>query len=52
MTIFLAGHDTTAAALCWMCLHRDAESQLQAELSSVLEGRFLRMISSTFPTPR
>ena len=43
MTIFLAGHDTTAAALSWMWLllglDRDAESRLQAELSSVLDGR-------------
>ena len=43
MTIFLAGHDTTAAALSWMWLllglHRQAESRLQTELSSVLDGR-------------
>lgn len=43
MTIFLAGHDTTAAALSWVWLllglHPDATSRLQAELSSVLNGR-------------
>ena len=43
MTIFLAGHDTTAAALSWMWLllglHREPRSRLQEELSSVLGGR-------------
>jgi cytochrome P450 len=43
MTIFLAGHDTTAAALTWMWLllgqHPAVEQRLQRELDSVLEGR-------------
>ncbi len=43
MTIFLAGHDTTAAALSWVWLllgvYPEAEFRLQAELSSVLDGR-------------
>jgi cytochrome P450 len=40
MTIFLAGHDTTAAALTWVWLllghHPDVAERLQAELFSVL----------------
>jgi cytochrome P450 len=43
MTIFLAGHDTTAAALAWLWLllgkSRGVRSLLHAELSSVLKGR-------------
>jgi cytochrome P450 len=43
MTIFLAGHDTTAAALTWTWLllggNPVAESRLHAELSSVLGPR-------------
>lgn len=43
MTIFLAGHDTTAAALTWTWLllghHPAVESRLHAELRSVLSGR-------------
>lgn len=47
MTIFLAGHDTTAAALTWTWLllgsHPQAESRLHGEISSVLGGRKPRM---------
>lgn len=43
MTIFLAGHDTTSAALTWTWLllaqHPEVESRLHAELRSVLGGR-------------
>jgi cytochrome P450 len=43
MTIFLAGHDTTSAALTWTWLllghHPEATRRLQAELASVLGGR-------------
>jgi cytochrome P450 len=43
MTLFLAGFDTTAAALTWAWLllahNPAAESRLQAELASVLDGR-------------
>jgi len=47
MTIFLAGHDTTAAALMWIWLllgsHPGAESRLHGEISSVLGGRKSRV---------
>jgi cytochrome P450 len=43
MTLFLAGHDTTAAALTWIWLllasHPSAESRLHRELANVLGGR-------------
>jgi cytochrome P450 len=43
MTIFLAGHDTTAAALTWIWLllghHPEAARRVHQELSSVLGGR-------------
>jgi cytochrome P450 len=43
MTIFLAGHDTTAATLTWiwllLSLHPDVEGGLREELNRVLEGR-------------
>jgi cytochrome P450 len=43
MTIFLAGHDTTSAALTWSWLllghHPAAARRLHEELASVLEGR-------------
>jgi cytochrome P450 len=43
MTIFLAGHDTTSAALTWTWLllghHPEAARQVQKELASVLAGR-------------
>lgn len=43
MTIFLAGHETTALALTWtwylLSLHPDARRRLQAELAEVLGGR-------------
>ena len=43
MTLFLAGHDTTANALAWawylLAQHPDAESRLQAELKETLGGR-------------
>jgi cytochrome P450 len=43
MTIFLAGHETTAMALTWtwwlLAQHPAAEAQLRAELEAVLGGR-------------
>jgi cytochrome P450 len=43
LTIFLAGHETTANALNWtfylLAHHPDAEARLHAELDSVLGGR-------------
>jgi cytochrome P450 len=43
MTIFLAGHETTANALTWtwylLSQHLEAERQLHAELDGVLAGR-------------
>jgi cytochrome P450 len=42
LTIFLAGHETTANALAWtwylLAQHPDAEAKLHAELDAVLEG--------------
>src|SRR5260370_2821508 len=43
MTIFLAGHETTANALTWTCYllsqHPDVERKLEAEIDTVLGGR-------------
>jgi cytochrome P450 len=43
MTLFLAGHETTASALAWtwylLATHPDVESKLMAELETVLGGR-------------
>jgi cytochrome P450 len=43
MTIFLAGHETTANALSWtwvlLAQNPDAEARLHAELDAVLQGR-------------
>jgi cytochrome P450 len=43
MTIFLAGHETTAMALTWtwwlLAQHPAVEAQIQAELAAVLGGR-------------
>ncbi|HXP66817.1 MAG TPA: cytochrome P450 [Steroidobacteraceae bacterium] len=43
ITIFLAGHETTAMALTWtwflLSQHSDVESKLHAEIDSVLAGR-------------
>ena len=43
MTIFLAGHETTANALAWtwylLAQHPEAEARLHAELDDVLGGR-------------
>jgi len=43
MTLFLAGHDTTANALAWtwylLSQHSEAEARLLAELNEVLGGR-------------
>jgi cytochrome P450 len=43
MTIFLAGHETTAVALTWawylLAQHPEAEAKLAAELGEVLGGR-------------
>jgi cytochrome P450 len=43
MTLFLAGHETTANALCWtfwlLSLAPDAEAKLAEELERVLDGR-------------
>lgn len=47
MTLFLAGHETTALALSWtwylLSEHTDAENKLYAELDSVLDGRAPRV---------
>jgi len=43
MTLFLAGHETTANGLAWtfylLAQHPEVEAKLQAELDSVLNGR-------------
>jgi cytochrome P450 len=43
MTLFLAGHDTTAAALTWtwhlLASHLDVDRRLQRELDAVLDDR-------------
>jgi cytochrome P450 len=43
VTLFLAGHETTALALCYtfylLAQHPEAEERLAAELHEVLEGR-------------
>lgn len=43
MTIFLAGHETTANAMTWtwylLSQHREVEAKLHAELDAVLAGR-------------
>ena len=43
MTIFLAGHETTANAMTWtwylLSQNTDAEARLHAEIDEVLEGR-------------
>lgn len=43
MTLFMAGHETTANTLAWvfwlLALNPDAESRLLAELDAVLDGR-------------
>ncbi len=43
MTIFLAGHETTAMALTWtwwlLAQHPGVEARVQAELAEVLDGR-------------
>jgi cytochrome P450 len=43
MTIFLAGHETTAMALTWtwwlLSQHREVEERIRAELDAVLGGR-------------
>jgi cytochrome P450 len=43
MTLFLAGHETTANALTWtwylLSQHREVETKLHAELDAVLGGR-------------
>jgi cytochrome P450 len=43
VTIFMAGHETTAQALAWtwylLSLYPEAEAKLHAELSTVLAGR-------------
>jgi cytochrome P450 len=43
MTLFLAGHDTTALAMTWtwylLSQHPDVEAKLVEELQTVLEGR-------------
>jgi cytochrome P450 len=52
MTIFLAGHETTANALSWtwylLARHPDAEARLHAELDTVLGGR----VPTLADTPR
>ena len=43
VTLFLAGHETTARALAWTChllaQHPEAEAAVHAELDAVLDGR-------------
>jgi cytochrome P450 len=43
LTLFLAGHETTATALTWtfylLCMHPEIESRLREEITSVLGGR-------------
>lgn len=43
ITVFSAGHETTANALTWawylLSMHPEAEERLQAELKTVLDGR-------------
>jgi cytochrome P450 len=43
VTVFMAGHETTAQALAWawylLSLHPEAEAKLHEELDAVLEGR-------------
>ena len=43
MTIFLAGHETTANAMAWtwhlLASHPQIEAALHAELARVLDGR-------------
>ena len=43
VTLFLAGHETTAANLCWtlylLTLHPEVETRLRRELDEVLGGR-------------
>ncbi len=52
MTIFLAGHETTATTLAWACYllaqHPDVERKLRDELDAVLGGR----IPTTQDLPR
>lgn len=47
LTLFLAGHETTANALSWtwhlLALHPDAEAALHAEVDAVLAGRAPRV---------
>jgi len=43
LTLFLAGHETTATALTWtwylLCQHRESYQKVQQEVDSVLQGR-------------
>lgn len=43
LTVFIAGHETTAVALAWswyfLAVHADAQDRLHAELDAVLSGR-------------
>jgi cytochrome P450 len=43
LTLLLAGHETTAVALCWtlylLSQHPGAEARLEAEIDSTLQGR-------------
>jgi cytochrome P450 len=54
MTLFLAGHETTANALTWtwylLSQHPEVEARLHAEIDSVLEGR--RPTADDFPQLR
>ena len=47
MTIFLAGHETSANAMAWswylLAQHPEVEAQLHAEVDAVLQGRAPRM---------
>jgi cytochrome P450 len=47
LTLFLAGHETTANAMTWawflLAQHPDAQARMQAEIHNVLEGRLPTM---------
>ena len=54
MTIFIAGHETTANALTWtfylLSQHRDIEKKLQDEIDSALEHRTGNNVESKIPS--
>jgi cytochrome P450 len=54
MTIFIAGHETTANALTWtfylLSQHRDIEKKLQDEIDSVVDHRTGNNVESKIPS--